>query len=225
LDAGSKKQVSATIYPTTRHPYQHKHISGTMKPHTPSSPHPDQRYIDGLRRQDSVILEEIYQKYSGIIRQWVLQNSGSVEEAKDLFQEGLIQLYLIASDPHFQLTCSFGYFFQLVCQRKWFKELKKNKKDQEVRLSEQSRINIQESDPQLEKEKLEDEIRREEILDQTFHQLSDLCQQLLLKIKTGASASEIAEQLDMNNANTVYQRRHACIKRWKQLFDEANNGK
>lgn len=197
-----------------------------MKPHTPSSkPHPDQRFINGLRERDGAVLEEIYQKYSGIIRKWVLQNNGSAEEAKDLFQEGLIQLFLIASDPHFQLSCSFGYFFQLVCQRKWYKELKKNKKDNEIRLSELDRINKQEVDPHIEKEALEEEIRKEEILDQTFHQLSDLCQQLLMKLKTGASASEIADQLEMNNANTVYQRRHACIKRWKQLFDQAFNGK
>lgn len=193
-----------------------------MANHSDSSAlqHPDQRFIEGLRRQDSAIIREIYTRYSGPVTNWVLKNNGDQEQAKDLFQEGLIQLFLIASDPDFQLRCTFGYFFTMICKRKWIDLLRKNKKEQDIRFWELSRINSEEQIHPSEEERLETLLEKETLLDQTFGQLSELCQKLLVLIRKGVPVQSIQDQLDMNAANTVYQRKRACTQRWMQLFQE-----
>ena len=183
-----------------------------------SKVHPDQRFIEALRLNDSATINEIYKRYSKPITSWVLKNNGSVEAAKDLFQEGMIKIFKMAGDPNFQLRCSFGYFFSVICHRKWIDQLRKNKKEHNVRLSELLRINNEEANDPHAKETIEEALLKEEILDKTFKMLSELCQKLLLLVQKGMAAKKIAETLEMNAANTVYQRSRACKLRWTQLF-------
>jgi len=87
--------------------------------------HTDQRYITGLLQNDSALVREIYSRFSGKIRSYVTQNSGSEDDAADIFQESLIDIYQQASRKSFQLSCPFEPFLLLVCKRKWLNELKK----------------------------------------------------------------------------------------------------
>jgi DNA-directed RNA polymerase specialized sigma24 family protein len=87
--------------------------------------HPDQRFIDGLLQNDKQVVEEIYRNYASSIRAHILRNRGSADDAADIFQEALIDIYNQAKYRSFQLTCPFGAFLLLVCKRKWLNELKK----------------------------------------------------------------------------------------------------
>ncbi|MCB0643089.1 MAG: hypothetical protein KDC44_15675, partial [Phaeodactylibacter sp.] len=149
---------------------------------------------------------------------WVLKNNGSIEAAKDLFQEGLVKVFLMAGNPEFQLRCSFGYFFSVICHRQWIDQLRKNKKQQAVRLSELLRITNEEAIHPQEIDILEEALQKEELLDKTFLMLSELCQQLLLLVRKGLPVKEMVQTLQMNAANTFYQRKRACTHRWAQLF-------
>ena len=87
--------------------------------------HPDQRYLEGLLNNDNQIVEEIYRLFSSRIGSWITQNSGTEDDAADVFQESLIDIYNQAKYKGLQLTCPFEPFFLLVCKRKWLNELKK----------------------------------------------------------------------------------------------------
>lgn len=190
-----------------------------MASNTPSTTvHPDQRLIEGLRQGDNAVIQEIYDRYSKAIINWVLKNNGSAEAAKDLFQDGLIKVFLMAGNPDFKLRCSFGYFFSVICHRKWIDQLRKNKKQQAVRLSELLRITNEEAIAPQEKEILDEALLKEEVLDKTFGMLSELCQKLLLLVRKGVPVKEMVQTLQLNAANTFYQRKRACTHRWEQLF-------
>ena len=87
--------------------------------------HADQRYIIGLLNNDNQAVEEIYRLFSPSIRYQIQQRGGSEEDAADIFQESLIDIYNQAKYRNLELTCPFEPFLLLVCKRKWLNEVKK----------------------------------------------------------------------------------------------------
>ncbi len=179
--------------------------------------HEDHRYIEALRREDKNLIREIYQKYAPQVSQWISKNSGSMADAKDIFQEGLISLYNKALDPNFTLNCSLGALLFTICRNKWTDQLRKKSATQKVSSEIKERLY---SDPQIEHtlEQIEEAAIRDQLLDSTFKQLSQLCQQLLALVAKGIAPADIALQLNMAEANTVYRRKKACTDRWKNLY-------
>lgn len=49
-------------------------------------------------------VREIYDKYAGKVRHYIVANSGSEADAADIFQESLIAIYHQARDKGLQLT-------------------------------------------------------------------------------------------------------------------------
>lgn len=87
--------------------------------------HTDQRYITGLLQNDATLVREIYDRFTAKVKGYIVQNSGSEDDAADIFQESLIDIYQQAQHKGLQLTCPFEPFLLLVCKRKWLNELKK----------------------------------------------------------------------------------------------------
>ena len=59
-----------------------------MKPN-----HTQEEIISGIVSQNRDILTYCYQHYSPMVTKWILNRGGTKEEAKDLFQDGMIALY------------------------------------------------------------------------------------------------------------------------------------
>lgn len=93
--------------------------------HPQMSTHPDQRYLDGLLRNDTRLVQEIYERFAGKIKHHILQHQGTEDDAADIFQEAIIDVYNQAKYKQLQLTCPFEPFFLLICKRKWLNEIKK----------------------------------------------------------------------------------------------------
>jgi RNA polymerase sigma factor (sigma-70 family) len=87
--------------------------------------HPDQRYLEALLHNDVPTVEDIYKRFSPSVRRLILAHRGSEEDAADIFQESLVDLYNQAKYKGLTLTCPFEPFLLLVCKRKWLNELKK----------------------------------------------------------------------------------------------------
>lgn len=182
--------------------------------------HPDQRYIEALHRGESKLISEIYSKFSREVLLWVLKNNGDADDAGDLFQDGLMAIYDRYCGRDFQLTVPFGALLMAICRRKWFDRISQKKREANVRNSEAERY--EEETPEWEAaEEAIMEQRRQECLSRVFELLSDQCRKLLSLITGGETPVEdIARQLQMANANAVYQSKHRCTARWRQLFYE-----
>jgi RNA polymerase sigma factor (sigma-70 family) len=87
--------------------------------------HIDQRFITALLQNDTAMVREIYDRFANKVKGFIIQNSGSGDDALDIFQESLIDIYQQALHKGLQLTCPFEPFLFLVCKRKWLNELKK----------------------------------------------------------------------------------------------------
>ncbi|MGC9375990.1 MAG: RNA polymerase sigma factor [Bacteroidales bacterium] len=85
--------------------------------------------INGIRNQDKDILKAIYYTYFPTIKRLVLDNNGTEQDAKDVFQEALIVIYRKIKEGNFTLKSTFKTYIYAVCQFIWIKELSVSKEN------------------------------------------------------------------------------------------------
>jgi RNA polymerase sigma factor (sigma-70 family) len=187
----------------------------------PATVHPDhQRYIEaGFRQGDAAPLRELYAQHAPVLIRWVIRNSGTQKDGQDIFQEAMVVLFERAVDPRFRLTAPVGAFLFRVCQNKWLQQLKQKGRLPTVRMEVPE---VYKDSLPLEPDPGAEQAKCFRLLDETFAQLSSLCQNLLTLLKKGMPPAEVATRLEMPEANTVYRRKHACIDRWRKLVRAAD---
>ena len=92
------------------------------------NPHADQKYLTALIENNGPLVREIYQQNADDIRRFVVRNSGTIEDAKDIFQEALVDLLKIASKGFILTRPLKGYLFG-ICRNKWMDKLKTKSKN------------------------------------------------------------------------------------------------
>jgi RNA polymerase sigma factor (sigma-70 family) len=75
------------------------------------------------RGQDEAF-RQLYQQYYGLIESIVVTNSGSPEQAKDVFQDGIIVLFNRVRKGDFQLTSSLKSYLFAICRNLWLMKLR-----------------------------------------------------------------------------------------------------
>src|ERR1700761_7482131 len=86
----------------------------------------DEEFIAGLRSGSNDVLGALYKKYYPLVLKFILNNSGSEEAARDVYQETVIILYENAQKPEFSLSCQLQTYVYSIARRMWLKQLKKS---------------------------------------------------------------------------------------------------
>lgn len=169
--------------------------------------------LQGLARQDRTAIETIYKENFNLIQTLVLNNNGSTEDAKDIFQEAMIVLYQKVQSGHFELNCQLKTFVYSVCRRLWLK-----------RLMQQSRYSLFENhdDFVLVDDEVDDHEQRNEAftnMEKAMNSLGEPCKSLLEAFylqKKGMQ--EIATSFGYTNADNAKTQKYKCLVRLKKLF-------
>lgn len=154
--------------------------------------HTDQRFITALLDNDVVIVREIYAKYAAKVKYYIMANSGDADDAADIFQEALIDIYNQAKNKQLQLTCPFEPFLLLICKRKWLNLLKK--RGREPVTNDPDDVSIGEDVFAL-AEQMQQSDRRLQVFLQCFEKMGDGCKEIIRKCLGGEELALIAEQL------------------------------
>lgn len=157
--------------------------------------HPDQRYIDGLLHNDGSVVDEIYKKFAGSIRNFIVKNNGSEDDAADIFQEALIDLYNQARHKQLQLTCPFEAFLLLICKRKWYNLQKKRGVHRVTNSTDE--VSLLGEDVFAAAEQLAAEESRARLFLAQFARLGEKCREILRLSLTGEAQEKIAARLDV----------------------------
>jgi RNA polymerase sigma factor (sigma-70 family) len=164
-----------------------------------SQPHIDQKYIIALAENNTLLVSELYERYSGKIKGMVLKNNGSEDDAADIFQEALISIYQKATAPGgFTLTCPLDAYLYLICKNRWINELEK-RKNKGVTFTDTERYTISE-DVHQSAETLRNHSARRQLMEEKFAELGEGCRQLLQLSWSGKAMDEVAKLLDMTYA-------------------------
>lgn len=152
----------------------------------------------------------------GKIHSLIIKNSGSLEDAQDTYQNGLIQIDKQMKEGKFRGGAVKGFFYQ-VCFNLWRNELKKNKMQP---LSDDGmELHITEIDPQKVLERKE----YTRLLDEIFNKIGDKCHKILrLKyfVIDQLDMEDIAMKMGFKNAQIASNTLSKCRKKlWELLQD------
>jgi RNA polymerase sigma factor (sigma-70 family) len=124
-----------------------------------------------------------------------MANSGSEDDAADILQEALIDIYKQAQQKKLQLTCPFEPFLLLVCKRKWLNILKKRGRQPVTKDVDDVSIG---EDVFAMAEQLKHQDKKMELFLQCFKELGKACQEIIQKCLGGGDQEKIAEQLKVS---------------------------
>jgi len=136
-----------------------------------------------------------------MIRLMVYQLGGSLEDAKDIFQDGLIIMLEKIDNEDFVLTCKFKTFLYCVCENLWKAVLEKRK----AAANYFSRREIDNNEKDF--TEIQDNALYENIFYEVFETLDPASQKLLKLYWDEMSAKEIADTLGLTYG---YVRKKKC---------------
>ncbi len=179
--------------------------------------HIDNRYIIGLRQNESALVKEIYEKYAGKIKAMVLSNNGDENDAADIFQESLVYIYNRSLNTTFTLTCPFEAYLYMVCKNRWINEIQK-RKNKKVTFVEDTGFmsnTAQDDGVQLMKVK-EDKLS---LINAALEKIGEGCTKLLQLSWQGLGMEEVGIQLNMTYAY-VRKKKSECMGKLVLLVKE-----
>ncbi|MCJ7447187.1 MAG: sigma-70 family RNA polymerase sigma factor [Bacteroidales bacterium] len=79
----------------------------------------DSEIIECLRNRQSYVVRYLSDRYLPMVRLLVTQMGGNSEDARDIFQEGLMIMLEKIDNKEFALTCKFKTYLYCVCENLW----------------------------------------------------------------------------------------------------------
>lgn len=162
--------------------------------------------IEGILKEDYRILKKIYLNYYPGFLRYILSNSGNEEDAKDLFQDALVVIYMKARKNPFLLTSSFKTMLFSICRVLWMKmnsQKGRSYVDLEHRITD--RVDEQE-------DLLGDLIamERRKLVLKHFKTLNDECRQILKLAIDGTSLELIKNIMGYSSVQYTKNRKYNC---------------
>ncbi|MBY0349238.1 MAG: sigma-70 family RNA polymerase sigma factor [Hydrotalea flava] len=174
----------------------------------------EQELLKGLASNDTRAIETIYKKNFNMVQSFILNNNGTYDDARDIFQEAMIALYEKAKSESFVLTSKINTYVYSICRRLWLK-----------RLQQMGRF-VQQIDGFEETVQVEDDLEIHEkrnaefaIMERALNSLGEPCKSLLegYYLKK-LDMQELAKSFGYTNADNAKNQKYKCLTRLKKLF-------
>ena len=169
--------------------------------------------LQGLARNDKKAIETIYKENYNLVQALVINNSGTAEDAKDIFQEAMIVLYEKVQSGTFELNCQIKTFVYSVSRRLWLKRLMQQNRFQ---LSDGHEESVSVDEDMEEHEKRNTEFV---MMEKAMNGLGEPCKSLLeafyLQKK---SMQDIAGSFGYTNSENAKNQKYKCLMRLKKIF-------
>lgn len=177
----------------------------------------DEDLLIGLADGADKALHQLYRQHYPMIAQLVIANSGSADDAQDIYQETLIVLYEKVVSGDFALHCQLKTYLYAVARRLWLKQLAKQGRSPMIRadfLTEEP-IEVIAND-------MADHEQRDQQFDQmaaSLDQLGEPCRTLLEDFYIRhLSMNAIAEKFGYTNSDNAKTQKHKCLTRLRRIF-------
>jgi RNA polymerase sigma factor (sigma-70 family) len=176
----------------------------------------DDEFVAAIRGGDDRALAQLYRLHLPMISHYVLQNNGTEDEAKDVYQEGVMVFYEKVRDGSLELSCQIKTYLYAVCRRLWLK-----------RLTEKARFNgrLDDHEPYLETgaeadlAEAEERDRRFAKMGEALERVGEPCRSLLEGFYLlDKSMQQLTADFGYTNADNAKNQKYKCLVRLKKLF-------
>jgi len=173
----------------------------------------DDEVLARVGKGDEEALDYLYKKYYRMMTKIVLNNSGSEDEAKDIYQDALIVFWQKAAKGDLVLTSKISTFLYSICLNLWRKEL-----DRKSRLSHEEKDGVEHMDYEAKERSI--------LIRNCINELGDTCKRILTYYYfDGMNMVEIADKLNFANTDTAKTKKYKCKKRLDQLIKSKYSSK
>ena len=170
--------------------------------------------LEGLATSDKKAIETIYRENFNMIQTLVINNNGSVDDAKDVFQEAMIVLYEKARSGVFELNCQIKTYIYSVCRRLWLKRLQQLNRYSPPADSSELTVPIEDEIDEHEKRNVEFEM-----MEKAISSLGEPCKSLLeAYYLQKLNMQIIAANFGYTNADNAKNQKYKCLMRLKKIF-------
>ncbi|MFY0627834.1 MAG: sigma-70 family RNA polymerase sigma factor [Reichenbachiella sp.] len=161
----------------------------------------DHEVLERMSRGDERALDFLYSKYYKMMIRIVLNNSGTEDEAKDIFQDALLVFWQKAISGNLVLTSKISTYIYSICLNLWRKELDRKSRNSGEMVEEATYQDFEKKE-------------RIKIINDCINQLGDTCRRILTyHYFDGLSMSDIAEKLEFANTDTAKTKKYKCKKK------------
>jgi RNA polymerase sigma factor (sigma-70 family) len=164
----------------------------------------EKEIFERIQNGDEKALEFLYQKYYRMMTKMVITNSGTEDEARDIYQDALVVFWQKARSGKLVMTAKMSTYVYSICQNLWRKELERKK-----------RFSSEEKDSSHTMDM--DSAEREKIIGKCLDQLGETCRRVLMYYYFDElSMQDIADKMGFANTDTAKTKKYKC----KQKLDE-----
>ena len=169
--------------------------------------------LQGLAISDKKSVEAIYRDNYNMIQSLVINNNGSADDAKDIFQEAMIVLYEKVRSGSFELNCQVKTYVYSVCRRLWLKRLQQLNRYLTL-VDDQEAVPVEDEIEEHEKRNAEFEM-----MDKAISSLGEPCKSLLEAYYLQKQNMQvIAANFGYTNADNAKNQKYKCLMRLKKIF-------
>ncbi|MFT4023207.1 MAG: sigma-70 family RNA polymerase sigma factor [Flavihumibacter sp.] len=174
----------------------------------------ERELLKGLAEKDAAATETIYRKHYQMVQSMVLGGNGSIDDARDVFQETMLVLYDKARNPAFELTCLLKTFIYSVARRLWLKRLQQMQKTGPALESIAETVSVEDD-----VEATENAETAFSVMEKAMTGLGEPCKSLLSAFYLEKrNMAEIAGSFGYTNAENAKNQKYKCLTRLKKLF-------
>ena len=174
----------------------------------------EQVLLEGLAKNERQAIETLYRQHYKMVQSLIINNQGTIDDARDVFQEAMIVLYEKAKSGSFELHCQIKTYVYSVCRRLWLKRLQQMQKfvpnvnglDQVVPVEEEVEV--------AEKRNAD-----YHLMEKAMMNLGEPCKSLLEAFYVQKkNMTEIAGNFGYTNADNAKNQKYKCLMRLKKIF-------
>ena len=170
--------------------------------------------LQGLASNEKKAVETLYREHYNMVQSLIINNNGSADDAKDIFQETMIVLYEKVRSGSFELNCQIKTYLYSVCRRLWLKRLQHIGKFSTQVESLEEIVPVD--------EELEDHEKKNDdytLMEHAMAKIGEPCKSLLdAYYMQKKNMHDIAGEFGYTNADNAKNQKYKCLVRLKKLF-------
>ncbi|GAA4418143.1 hypothetical protein GCM10023187_51260 [Nibrella viscosa] len=176
----------------------------------------DQALLDRIRQGDEKAFEMVYKMNRPAILRYVLQNHGTAQDAKDLYQNVMVAFHgNVADGKLVSLSGKLSTYLFKLAQNQWRNHLRGQKREMLVDYIADN--DLPPGEPET------DTLREDKFLQRLIDRLDERCQRILqLFYYERLSMQEVAQRVGLTDGESAKKRKYDCLNKLKKLADRYN---
>jgi RNA polymerase sigma factor (sigma-70 family) len=179
----------------------------------------DDELLAGLATGSDDVLNQLYRRYFPMVLHFVTSNSGSEDDAKDIYQETIVILYEKAQSGTLELHCQLKTYLYSVGRRLWLKQLTQRNRFmvRDIETPAADDFAGQQIDADLTEHEERD--RQFDLMADSLDRLGEPCRTLLEDFYIRhLSMQAITDKFGYTNPDNAKTQKYKCLMRLKRLF-------